>query len=291
MRNFTDENITQAVLASLEGSGDQRVRTISEAVVRHLHALVQEVEPTQQEWWQAIEFLTETGNFCSATRQEFILLSDALGVSMLVDAINHKREDGTTPTTVLGPFYYDASDHLPLGSCIAKTESGDLLHVEGTVRRADGSAIENALVEVWHADHDGFYDVQLTDGHDHLDRRAAFRTDQLGRFWFQSRVPLHYPIPNDGPVGRMLQAQGRHPNRPAHIHFMITAPSCEKLITHLFLQDDPYLDSDVVFGVKDDLVVDLVKVSGNTPDGHRLDTPMSLLHYDFVLANAGTDKK
>ncbi len=291
MRNFTDENITQAVVASLEGTSDVRVRTISEAVVRHLHALVQEIQPTQEEWRQAIDFLTETGSFCSETRQEFILLSDALGISMLVDAINHKR-DNSTPTTVLGPFYYDASAVMPLGSCIAKTVSGQSMLVEGTVRRADGSAIEGALVEVWHADYDGYYDVQLTEGHEQLDRRATFHTDQSGRYWFLSRVPRHYPIPNDGPVGRMLDAQGRHPNRPAHVHFMISAPGCEKLITQVFLQSDPYLDSDVVFGVKDRLVVELVEqVDGCTPDGHCLDTPISLLHYDFVLAESSADSK
>jgi hydroxyquinol 1,2-dioxygenase len=286
MRNFNEENITGAVLAAVRQGSSSRDRQVSEAVVRHLHALVQELRPTQDEWRKAIDFLTETGKYCSATRQEFILLSDALGVSMLVDAINHNNDEGSTPTTVLGPFYYDASELMPLGSNIANTPSGDLMHVEGRVRRANGEPIQGAVVEVWHADHDGFYDVQLCEGHDLLDRRAAFRTDDSGRFWFRSRVPLHYPIPADGPVGRMLETQGRHPNRPAHVHFMITAADCEQLVTHVFLEGDPYLDSDVVFGVKDGLIVKLVDhAAGETRDGHLLESAMAVLHYDFVLAD------
>jgi hydroxyquinol 1,2-dioxygenase len=287
MRNFNNENLTGAVLERLHNCTTPRTRAISEAVVRHLHALVREVRPTQEEWRQAIDFLTDTGHLCTSTRQEFILLSDALGVSMLVDALTHATHGSSTPTTVLGPFYLDDSQRLPLGSDIARTGSGELMHVEGSVSNANGQPIANAQVEVWHADGEGFYDVQRSEDEPARDRRAILHTDEHGRFWFRSRVPLYYPIPSDGPVGRMLKAQGRHPFRPAHVHFMISAPHSETLVTHLFLDADPYLDSDVVFGVKDALIKKLQwHPAGLSPAGHRLDAPMQVLHYDFTLANA-----
>jgi len=291
MRNFNNENLTGAVLERLDNCTTPRVRAISDAVVRHLHALVREVRPTQEEWRQAIDFLTDTGHMCSSTRQEFILLSDSLGVSMLVDALTHATSDSSTPTTVLGPFYLNDSERLPLGSDIARTGSGELMHVEGSVSNGNGEPIANAQVEVWHADGEGFYDVQLSEEEHARDRRAIFHTDEHGRFWFRSRVPLYYPIPSDGPVGRMLKAQGRHPFRPAHVHFMISAPHSETLVTHLFLDADPFLDSDVVFGVKDALIKKLQWYpAGLSPAGHRLDVPMQVLHYDFALANAVAER-
>jgi hydroxyquinol 1,2-dioxygenase len=284
MRNFDEDNITAAVIERLAGSKNTRVREISDALVRHLHAFVKEIEPTEEEWATAIRFLTQTGKMCSDTRQEFILLSDTLGVSMLVDAINHRYPGDATQTTVLGPFYVDEAATLPLGACIAKGIHGDPLQVEGTVRDLRGEPIVGALVETWHADSDGFYDVQKSEGKAALHMRARFLTDAHGAFWYRSIVPAAYPIPNDGPVGRMLDAQGRHPYRPAHVHFRVSAPGFRTLVTHVFVAGDTYLDSDVVFGVKDALIETLVPLApGLSPAGYPVDVASALLAYDFVL--------
>jgi hydroxyquinol 1,2-dioxygenase len=288
MRNFNENTITNAVLERCASAPSARMKQIGEALVRHLHAFVREVRPTQAEWEAGISFLTRTGQMCSATRQEFILLSDVLGVSMLVDAINHPTSDGATETTVLGPFYVADPPEKPLGADISSGHGGEALFVEGTVKRYDGIAVAGACVDTWHADAEGYYDVQYGEGTTtELNRRARFRTDEQGRFWFRSIVPAFYPIPADGPVGQMLEAQGRHPYRPAHVHFMISAPGCETLVTHVFLSGDPYIDSDVVFGVKDSLICKLERQqSGTTPSGHEIKAPVALLHYDFVLAPA-----
>jgi hydroxyquinol 1,2-dioxygenase len=284
MRNFDESNITAAVLERVRNAAAPRTRAISEALVRHLHAFVQEIEPTQGEWAQAIEFLTRTGAMCSATRQEFILLSDTLGVSMLVDAINHRPSGAATPTTVLGPFFVEAAPEHALGDDISGGMTGDSLLVEGSVSRVDGTPIAGAIVDTWHSDAAGYYDVQSAAG---LAGRARLRTDAQGRFWFRSIVPSCYPIPDDGPVGELLKAQGRHPFRPAHVHFMIGAPRCETLVTHVFLAGDQYLDSDVVFGVKDALIKVLEhQEAGPTTRGNRIDGPMAALRYDFVLEDA-----
>jgi len=287
MRNFDEDTITQAVLARVAGAASPRVRAVSEALVRHLHAFVREVEPTQDEWAQAIGFLTETGHMCSDVRQEFILLSDTLGVSMLVDAINHRHAGTATPSTVLGPFYVAAAPELECGSDIAGGEQGEPLLVEGSVRTPDGAPIADAIVDTWHSDADGYYDVQRAAGPEALSLRARFRTDRDGKFWYRTIVPAFYPIPDDGPVGKMLRAQGRHPYRPAHVHFMIAAPGFSTLVTHVFVAGDRYLDSDVVFGVKDGLVRALEQQSaGVTAQGHTVERAMAALRYDFVLAPA-----
>ncbi len=281
MRNVNENTITQAVIDRLANSKDARVRKVSEALVRHLHAFVREIEPTQNEWEYGIRFLTDVGKMCSGSRQEFILLSDTLGVSMLVDAINHRLPGHATETTVLGPFYVGQPPELPLGSDISGGEAGKPLVVEGSVRSTDGRPIAGAIVDTWHSDAEGYYDVQKSDAPDALKMRARFRTDAEGRFHFRSIVPSFYPIPDDGPVGQMLKAQGRHSFRPAHVHFMIAAPGHETLVTHVFVAGDPYLDSDVVFGVKDSLVKEL------EPAGGRAD---ARLRYDFVLAKLGDPK-
>jgi len=286
MRNFNEHTITEAVVERLAHATSPRAREISQALVRHLHAFVREVRPTQDEWLAGIEFLTRTGHMCTELRQEFILLSDTLGVSMLVDAINHAQPDAATETTVLGPFYLSGPPEMPLGADISNSGKGEPMLVEGSVRDSAGRPIAGAWVDTWQADADGVYDVQRATGAaPELDLRARFRTDAEGRFWFRSIAPCYYPVPDDGPVGEMLKAQGRHANRPAHVHFMIGAPGYETLVTHLFIADSPYIDTDVVFGVKDSLVRALEpQPAGVTPGGHPVTAPTALLRYDFVLA-------
>jgi hydroxyquinol 1,2-dioxygenase len=287
MRNLDENNITQAVLERLRNAGNPRVREVSDALVRHLHAFIREVEPTIGEWEASIRFLTETGKMCSDTRQEFILLSDTLGVSMLVDAINHRLPKGATETTVLGPFYVENAPEMQHGSDIAGGMKGKPMLVMGSVGSVDGRPLAGAIVDTWHSDDDGFYDVQHLEEVGGLKLRGRFRTDERGRFHFWSVVPQFYPIPNDGPVGNMLEAQGRHPYRPAHVHFMIAVPGFEKLVTHVFIAGDKYLDSDVVFGVKDSLVRKLEdRPAGTSEDGRKIEAPFSILRYDFTLAPA-----
>jgi hydroxyquinol 1,2-dioxygenase len=203
---------------------------------------------------------------------------------MLVDAINHRLPDGATETTVLGPFYVASAPELPLGSDISRDMPGEPMFVSGCVVSAGGRPIAGATVDAWHSDDDGYYDVQHLEEIGGLAMRARFRTDDNGRFHFWSVKPAAYPIPHDGPVGEMLAAQGRHPWRPAHVHFMIDAPGHEKLVTHVFVAGDEYLDSDVVFGVKDSLVRSFEpRPGGKAPDGRQMERPYCHLHYDFGL--------
>lgn len=283
MRDLNEHTITEEVLQAVSKTGNPRVLEISRALIRHLHNFVREIEPTQTEWEQGIGFLTEVGQMCSDVRQEFILLSDTLGVSMLVDAINHRKPEGATETTVFGPFYVESRPYLPLGSNMSEGVAGKPLFVTGYVRDVSGAPLPGAVVDAWHSDDEGFYDVQRAGQELHM--RASFRTDDQGRFWFWSVRPKFYPIPNDGPVGRMLEAQGRHPFRPEHVHFMVAADGRETLVTHLFIDGDPYLDSDVVFGVKNSLVTRYRDCEpGVAPDGTIVDVPYLVLEYDFALA-------
>jgi hydroxyquinol 1,2-dioxygenase len=285
MRNFDEHNITEAVLARLATADSPRAKEVSESLVRHLHAFIREVKPTAEEWAWGIAFLTRCGHMCDDVRQEFILLSDTLGVSMLVDAINHRLPAGATETTVLGPFFVEHAPEVPAGTRIGSPDDGHPLLIEGRVKDLDGTPVAGAVVDVWHADDAGFYDVQKDRAT--LSCRARVRTDERGDFWLIGATPAAYPIPNDGPVGQMLEAQGRHPYRPAHVHFRIAAPGRETLVTHLFLAGSPYLDSDVVFGVKDSLVEPLVTAQpGTSPHGARIEAALPALRRDFVLAPA-----
>jgi hydroxyquinol 1,2-dioxygenase len=278
MRDFNDDNITEAVIAQFGAAPDPRLKRIMTSLVRHLHDFVRDVEPSFEEWSCAIDYLTRTGQACTDKRQEFILLSDTLGVSMLVDAVNHRMPEGATETTVLGPFYVDNPPELPLGSDLSNGADGVALLVEGTVSSNDGAPLAGAVVDIWHADDAGYYDVQHAD----LDGpwlRARFRTDAMGRFSFRTIMPAYYPIPDDGPVGQMLAATRRHPYRPAHIHFMIAAEGHQTLVTHVFASDSPYLDSDAVFGVKTSLIAAFTHHPADAviPRDHRH------LAYDFGL--------
>jgi len=286
MRDFNENTITDAVIARFADTPDPRLRQIAESLVRHLHDFVRDIEPTIEEWDYAIGFLTRTGHLSDDKRQEFILLSDTLGVSMLVDAINHRMPNGATETTVLGPFYVENPPERANGADIAGDAPGEKLHFSGMVTNPDGAPITGAWVDVWQSDEDGYYDVQKPGDEPSL--RARFRTDGGGRFNLWSIVPKFYPIPADGTVGQMLAATRRHPYRPAHIHFMIGAEGYETLVTHLFIKDDPYLDSDAVFGVKASLIVDLARHEGGTaPDGRAMTGAWASHSHRFGLKPKG----
>lgn len=282
MRDLNEDTITDEVVSKVTQAGSDRAKQISEALVRHLHAFCRDIEPTEEEWEQAIDFLTRCGHMCSDTRQEFILLSDVLGVSMLVDAINHRQPEGATETTVFGPFYVEAAPDVTSGADISGTMEGPDFLVTGSVCDAQGKPIAGAVVDIWHSDHDGYYDVQM--GSD-LAGRGRVVTDEDGKFHIWSILPVHYPIPDDGPVGQMLRAQGRHPYRPAHVHFMVRADGYKRLVTHLFLDGSEYLDSDVVFGVKQSLIQEVEEMpAGTAPTGEERGAPYHLLRADVRLA-------
>jgi protocatechuate 3,4-dioxygenase beta subunit len=248
-------DLTEDVVGRIAATADARVREVMELLIHHLHAFVREASLSHEEWRNAIEFLTRSGKMCSESRQEFILLSDILGVSTLVDAVNNRAGVGLTDSTVLGPFYAGRQRELARGETILLREEDDPpLIVEGTVTSQNRKPVRDALVEVWQTAPNQLYDVQddaQPEGH----LRASFRTDERGNFSFRSILPVSYPIPDDGPAGQLLQLMGRHPFRPAHVHFMISASGHRTLVTHLFLSGDPYLDSDAVFGVKPSLIV------------------------------------
>ena len=283
MQDQATDKITNAVVAKVSSGPNPRIAEISASLVRHVHAFVKDVRLTQEEWEAGIAFLTRTGHMCDDKRQEFILLSDALGVSMLVDAINHGDDPRATESTVFGPFYHP-TDEAELGADISGEMTGEPLYISGRVLNTDGAPVANAVVDVWHADDEGFYDVQKASLEGHDAGRGWFRTDDQGRFFLWTVRPSAYPIPNDGPVGKMLDAQGRHPFRPAHVHFMIQAEGCRKLVTHLFERGCTYLDSDVVFGVKESLIRDFVRhKDGFAPDGRQMDGEWLSLEHDFLL--------
>jgi hydroxyquinol 1,2-dioxygenase len=280
MRNIDEDTITQAVLASLADCRDERLREVMTSLVQHLHAFARDVGLTEAEWVAGIRFLTDTGHITDDKRQEFILLSDVLGLSMLVTAQNNAKPAGCTEATVLGPFYVEGAPEVPDGADIANGAQGAPCHVSGQVRGFGGEPVAGATIDVWQSDDEGFYDVQQpSDGRHEHRARARLRSGADGRFSFRSILAEHYPIPHDGPVGALLAAVGRHPWRPAHLHFMIEAPSYERLVTHVFRDGDKYLDSDAVFGVRSSLVADWVRHEPAPAGGE----PSYSLAYDFVL--------
>jgi catechol 1,2-dioxygenase len=255
MSYFTEETSEELVLSRLAPNVDPRFREVMQSAVRHLHAFVKEVEPTMAEWERAIHFLTATGKICDDKRQEWILASDTLGVSMLIDAINHRRPGGATENTVLGPFHVSGAPERENGASICLDGKGAPCIVRGRVTDEDGNPIAGARVDVWQTNDDGYYDVQQPGVQPDMNMRGVFTTGVDGRYAFTTVKPLPYSIPTDGPVGAMLVAMGRHAMRPAHIHYIVTAPGYETLVTHIFPEGDPYLDSDAVFGVKESLIV------------------------------------
>ena len=251
---FSEAQSAEVVNARMGSETDPRLRQIMHSLVTHLHAFIKDVEPTTAEWEAAIDFLTRTGQICSDTRQEFILLSDVLGVSMLVDAINHRRPDGATENTVFGPFHVDGAPERDMGDTISLDGKGESCLFHGRVLNLEGNPIEDAVVDVWSDNADGFYDVQQPGVQPEWNNRGVFRTGADGKYWFRGIKPVSYPIPDDGPVGKMLERVERHPWRPAHMHFLVHAGGYESVTTHTFVAGDPYLESDAVFGVKNSLI-------------------------------------
>ncbi|HEY1259069.1 MAG TPA: intradiol ring-cleavage dioxygenase [Stellaceae bacterium] len=290
-RNKTEDDITAEVLERFAQTPDPRLREIMLSLIGHLHAFVKEVNLTESEWFRAIEILTEAGRLCSDKRQEFILFSDTLGVSMVVDLLNHRKPDGATESTVFGPFHRQGAPEMPPGGNIAHLDKkGPPALVAGRVLDLDDRPIAGALLDVWQAQSSGLYDSQdaALDG---LHMRGKFRTDAEGRFLVRTVRPVNYPIPSDGPVGAMLRATGRHPWRPAHIHFVVSAAGYEPVTTHIFDRTDEYLGSDAVFAVKDSLICDFVRHETADPEARRLgiDPPYYAARFEFRLKPAAAD--
>jgi hydroxyquinol 1,2-dioxygenase len=279
LRNINEDTITPAVLDAMCRCEDARLLTVMTSLVEHLHAFAREVRLTEAEWLQGIAFLTKAGHISDSKRQEFILLSDVLGLSTLVTAQNNAKPDGCTESTVFGPFFVEGAPQYENGADICNGAKGTPCLVSGQVRGIDGEAVAGALIDVWQSDEEGNYDVQVAGEHEHR-ARGQLRSGADGRFHFRSILAHHYPIPHDGPVGTMLAALGRHPWRPAHLHFMIQADGYEKLITHVFRDGDQYLDSDAVFGVRSSLIADWVRCPTQAVDAAQA---CYRLEYDFVL--------
>jgi len=266
---------------------DLRLKQVMTGLISHLHAFIREVELTQEEWALAVEFLTRTGQMCDEKRQEFILLSDITGVTMLVDAINHRMPDGATESTIFGPFYREGAQELPMGATISQDGRGEPVVVTGRVLSTQGTPIPGALLDVWETDENGLYEQQDPEQPD-MNLRGKFRTDSEGRYCFTGIKPVSYAIPDDGPVGQLLQALERHPFRPAHIHLLISADGFAPLTTHLFVKGDPYLDSDAVFGTKDSLIVDFIRHDWEAEAAqYHVTIPFYKVEYDFALKSAG----
>lgn len=274
---FSEEGSAEAVNARMGDKIDPRLAEVMGSLVRHLHAFAKDIELKPEEWDLAIDFLTRTGQICSAERQEFILLSDTLGFSMLVDAINNRRPSGATENTVFGPFHVADAPIRQMGDNICLDGKGEPCLFEGRVVDGDGNPIEGATVDVWSDNADGYYDVQQPDIQPRFNNRGRFITGADGAYSFVGIKPVSYPIPDDGPVGQMLAALGRHPNRPAHLHFLVTAPGYQKIVTHIFDGEDKWLSSDSVFGVKESLIAPFEPASGGT----QWRAP-----FDFVMVKA-----
>lgn len=283
MQNLNEHTITQAVLTQIAHTPDPRLKRILTSLVEHLHDFARDVELSEDELMTAIGFLTRSGQLCSDKRQEFILLSDTLGLSTLVMAMNNRKPPACTESTVFGPFHVENAPVFSLGADVANGAKGEPCFVSGVVRGVDGEPVPHARIEVWQADEDGFYDVQYP-GLDKFQGRGVLCADEDGRYYFRSIVAEPYPIPHDGPVGDLLRATERHPWRPAHLHFLIKKDGYQTLITHVFRKGGTYLDSDAVFGVRSTLIAEWLRHEpGRGPDGSIMDVPFYTLEYDFVL--------
>jgi hydroxyquinol 1,2-dioxygenase len=283
MAYVTETTITDIVLERWMAVPDPRLRQIMQSMITHLHAFVREIEPTEQEWMTAIEWLTRTGKQSHNKRQEFILASDVVGVSMLVDCINHRLAGEATPTTVTGPFHVHDSPELADGADIAKGAPGEPCYITGSVRKLSGVPIAGATLDIWQADGEGLYDAQR--GSDEPWMRGIFKSGDDGRFVVQTVLPVPYSIPMDGSVGEVMSRTEISPMRPSHIHFLIEAQGHHRVVTHLFKKSCPYIETDVVYGVKAPLIAEfkLMPAGSTTPKGKIAERPFWLLEYDFVL--------
>ncbi|HEX2909409.1 MAG TPA: intradiol ring-cleavage dioxygenase [Chloroflexia bacterium] len=278
--------ITRKTLESLEKTSDPRLKEVMTALVQHLHAFIREVALTEEEWMGAIQFLTRTGQMCDDKRQEFILLSDTLGVSMLVDAVNHPGGEGSTENTIFGPFYREGAEEMPAGGNISKDGKGEPAVVRGRVLSTEGTPIANAELDVWEGGENGLYEQQDPDQPD-MNLRGKFHTDSEGRYEFVGIRPVSYPIPFDGPVGQMLQAMNRHYYRPGHIHLVVRAEGYVPVTTHIFVRGDEFLGADPVFGVKEELITDFVpNNSAEEAARYGIKTPFYTVDFDFMLKPA-----
>jgi len=285
MTQVDDWQLTADVVRSFSNTPDQRLKHILTELVQSSHDFVRRTNLTFEEWNYAIDYLARTGHACTPARQEFVLLADVLGISMLVDAINHRERDGATPTTVLGPFYVGEHKLLPHGSNISSGVSGAPMFVRIRVADVSGKPIGHAIVDVWHADDDGLYDSQKASyPEEGPSLRARFAVDAQGCLSFRTILPCSYPIPTDGPVGELLDASARHPMRPAHVHFLVAAEGFEPLVTHVFIAGDKNLESDAVFGVKSELISHLEEHDESPmPDGSPANGPWYVLTYEFRM--------
>ena len=282
---FTEENSADVVVSKIAPTTEPRLAAVMSVIIQHLHAAVKEIEPTQDEWLEAIKFLTETGHKSDDWRQEYILLSDILGVSMLVDSINNRKPSGASESTVLGPFHIPDVPELPMGSNICLDGKGHPMLIKGRILNTNGDPIKGTKIDVWQTNDDGFYDVQQKGIQPDFNLRGVFRTGADGAYTFWGAKPRFYPIPDDGPVGKLLGSLGRHPYRPAHLHYILEADGYEKLVTHIFDPDDKYIHSDAVFGVKESLLAkfDLIEDQGRIKV-EEADGPFYEVIHDFVLA-------
>jgi len=278
----TGEEFTKSVLKRWEDIPDPRLREVMQSAIRHLHGFVSEVKPTGAEWFKAIEFLTAIGHKCDDKRQEFILASDVMGVSMLVDDINNRRVEGATPSTVEGPFHIPDAPEVAHGASMAGTAPGIPCFVSGTVRGLDGRPVAGAILDLWQTDGEGLYEEQRRTAEPWM--RGIYKTQPDGSYSIRTVAPISYTIPMDGPVGAFFNRTDMSHMRPAHIHFAISAPGFHYLVTHLFQKGDEFIQNDVVYGVKDALIVEFVKKPpGKAPNGETVDTPFYEVKYDFVL--------
>jgi hydroxyquinol 1,2-dioxygenase len=284
--NLTEQTLTAAVQQTFDESTDERFRQVFTCLVQHLHEFAREVRLTGDEWFAAMDFLERVGKISTPTRQEFVLLSDILGLSMLLDKINQHAESSTTDSALLGPFYVEGRPTADNGADISDGVTGTPMFVTGRVVDEHGKPVAGVHVDTWHSDGEGFYDVQQTEKlHNELAMRALLTTDADGRFWYRSITPRYYPVPTDGPCGEILRAANRSPMRPQHVHFWFKAEGYQPLITQLFWRDDPYIGRDAVFADQDSLMADFVRHEpGVAPDGTTVDEPFVTLDWTFALA-------
>jgi hydroxyquinol 1,2-dioxygenase len=291
MRQFNEDNLTQAVIGRLSKVKDARFKKIMTSAIKHLHAFARDVQLTEEEWFEGIKFLTAVGKKCDDKRQEFILLSDVLGLSMMTVAMHHKSVPGATEATVLGPFFAHGAKEFGYGADlrVGATLKGEDTWISGRVLGVDGKPIPSAALDIWQAKADGIYDVQ--DPNAEFELRGRIKANARGEYAFASYKPKFYSIPIDGPVGGLMDKMKRHPMRPAHMHAIVSAPGYQQVITHVFVEGDPYLDSDAVFAVKDSLVAKYKKVA-DAAEAKKLGMPSPFLklNWDFHLSPQGKVK-